>query len=206
MVEANRTVPYIFDLQGNVIVRNDLPPAGFSRWLTNEKYTVAKAVEAGILRFDEAVARYQMTVAELNEWIAAAKSGFKHCSPTLHLAGSYEEVVKHLDELTPQPRVFVHGKLTLTVDYPRACILVNGQEVQMRLIRWRFLKLLALNAGTVVSKRSFIRLIKGRAQHKLIDVHICHIRNQLKVDKEETDADSLIKTVWGRGYVIPSTA
>lgn len=48
-----------------------LPPAGITRWVASRKAQVVAAVQSGLLTLDEALARYDLSVAEFYSWQAA---------------------------------------------------------------------------------------------------------------------------------------
>ncbi len=49
----------------------NLPPAGVTRWVASRKAQVVAAVQSGLLTLDEALARYELSVAEFYSWQAA---------------------------------------------------------------------------------------------------------------------------------------
>ena len=46
----------------------DLPPAGTRRWVAGRKAQVVEAVQSGMLRLDEALRRYELSVEEFSLW------------------------------------------------------------------------------------------------------------------------------------------
>ena len=50
------------------IPRLDLPPAGTRRWVARRKAQVVEAVQSGILKLDEALRRYELSVEEFSLW------------------------------------------------------------------------------------------------------------------------------------------
>jgi hypothetical protein len=45
-----------------------LPPAGTRRWVARRKAQVVEAVLSGILKLDEALRRYQLSIEEFSLW------------------------------------------------------------------------------------------------------------------------------------------
>lgn len=46
----------------------NLPPAGTRRWVARRKAQVVEAVQSGILRLDEALRRYELSIEEFSLW------------------------------------------------------------------------------------------------------------------------------------------
>jgi two-component system cell cycle response regulator CtrA len=67
---------------------------------------------------------------------------------------------------------------------------------------YAILELLALRKGTTLTKEMFLNHLYGgmdEPELKIIDVFICKLRRKLA---EALGHDSIIETVWGRGYVL----
>jgi hypothetical protein len=45
-----------------------LPPAGTRRWVARRKAQVVEAVMSGILKLDEALRRYELSIEEFSAW------------------------------------------------------------------------------------------------------------------------------------------
>jgi hypothetical protein len=45
-----------------------LPPAGTRRWVARRKAQVVEAVQSGVLRLDEALKRYDLSIEEFGAW------------------------------------------------------------------------------------------------------------------------------------------
>lgn len=45
-----------------------LPPAGTDRWVARRKAQVVEAVMGGMLRLDEALRRYELSIEEFSAW------------------------------------------------------------------------------------------------------------------------------------------
>jgi hypothetical protein len=46
----------------------DLPPPGTGRWVARRKAQVVEAVQSGMLRLDEALRRYDLSIEEFSLW------------------------------------------------------------------------------------------------------------------------------------------
>ena len=63
---------------GSILTRADLPPIGTSRWVASRKAAVVMAVTSGLIKREEALERYDLTVEEYTEWERAiAKHGVR---------------------------------------------------------------------------------------------------------------------------------
>ncbi|NHM20543.1 DUF1153 domain-containing protein [Tritonibacter mobilis] len=68
---------------GTRVNLKDLPPVDTTRWVSSRKATVAKAVIAGLIGEEEAIARYQLSNEELQGWVSAyQKSGERELKAT----------------------------------------------------------------------------------------------------------------------------
>jgi hypothetical protein len=45
-----------------------LPPAGTRRWVARRKAQVVEAVQTGMLKLDEALRRYELSIEEISLW------------------------------------------------------------------------------------------------------------------------------------------
>jgi two-component system cell cycle response regulator CtrA len=80
-------------------------------------------------------------------------------------------------------------------------VAVDGREVHLTGKEYSILELLVLRKGMVLTKEAFLNHLYGgmdEPEMKIIDVFICKLRKKLA----QAGADSLIGTVWGRGYMI----
>ncbi len=53
---------------GRLLTLDDLPPPDTVRWVARRKAEVVAAVRGGLLSFDEACARYNLTPEEFHSW------------------------------------------------------------------------------------------------------------------------------------------
>ncbi len=50
------------------VAESGLPPAGTRRWVARRKAQVVEAVQSGMLRLDEALGRYELSIEEFSLW------------------------------------------------------------------------------------------------------------------------------------------
>jgi two-component system cell cycle response regulator CtrA len=88
---------------------------------------------------------------------------------------------------------------------PRAMeVLVNGEHVRLTGKEFAVLKLLLERKGRAITKEDFMsHLYDGSddPETKVIDVFICKVRSKLAA----AGAPDIIKTIWGKGYMISSS-
>lgn len=92
------------------------------------------------------------------------------------------------------------GRLTLNMAQGKAY--VDDQPVPLTRKEYEVLQLLAMRRGVTLSKEMFLDKLYGgldEPEVKIIDVFVCKIRGKIK---KLSGGDSLIDTVWGRGYVL----
>jgi len=91
------------------------------------------------------------------------------------------------------------GPLQLNLDSRE--VSVNGTPIHLTGKEYAILELLVLRKGMVLTKEAFLNHLYGgmdEPEMKIIDVFICKLRKKLA----QAGADSLIGTVWGRGYMM----
>jgi two-component system cell cycle response regulator CtrA len=101
-----------------------------------------------------------------------------------------------------QPSLRV-GSLLLNLDSHE--VSVDDRPVHLTGKEYAILELLVLRKGMVLTKEAFLNHLYGgmdEPEMKIIDVFICKLRKKLAM----AGADSLIGTVWGRGYMIREPA
>ena len=82
----------------------------------------------------------------------------------------------------------------------------NGEDVNISSAEYLLLHYLASNAGQVVSRDAVFKATKGREYDGLdrsVDVLISALRKKFNDDPQNPEK---IKTIWGRGYLLVSTA
>lgn len=100
-------------------------------------------------------------------------------------------------------RVFNDGDVELRVNLRSQNVRVDGMPVYLTGQEYLVMELLALRAGTVVSKEALLgHLYSGidMPEIKIVDVFLCKIRKKLG------HAAKFVDTSWGRGYIIRETA
>ncbi|WP_438956871.1 DUF1153 domain-containing protein [Cognatiyoonia sp.] len=66
-----------------MLTRADLQPFETSRWVASRKAAIMMAVTSGLIKRDEALERYELTVEEYTEWERAiAKHGVRALKTT----------------------------------------------------------------------------------------------------------------------------
>lgn len=91
------------------------------------------------------------------------------------------------------------GTLELNLDSRE--VTIAGNLVHLTGKEYAILELLILRKGMVLTKEAFLNHLYGgldEPEMKIIDVFICKLRKKLA----QAGVDSLIGTVWGRGYMI----
>ena len=58
---------------GRIMTRADLPPAGTQRWVASRKAAVVRAVGAGLITREQALATYALSDEEFSEWATAVE-------------------------------------------------------------------------------------------------------------------------------------
>lgn len=92
------------------------------------------------------------------------------------------------------------------LDFDRLTLTRDGVPVDLTTREFVFLKTLALHAGRPLSRAQLIDLAIGRdaeVTDRAVDVQIARLR---KAIGDDPDNPTVIKTVWGHGYVFAATA
>jgi len=90
----------------------------------------------------------------------------------------------------------------LSVNLERRLVEVNGTPLHLTGKEYGIIELLSLRKGQTLTKEQFLNHLYGgidEPELKIIDVFICKLRKKLSM---AVKGDSLIETVWGRGYVL----
>ncbi len=88
----------------------------------------------------------------------------------------------------------------LTVDFAARQVKIGTREIALTPTEYALLRVLAQNAGKVVTHRHLLRTVwgeKAESQAQYLRVYVTHLRKKLQTDP---DAPSLIKTEVGIGY------
>ena len=145
--------------------------------------------------------------------LVLAAAGRSDLRVRLFSAGADDVVVRPFDtaELVARMRAVLRryrgfsdaslkvGPLTIRQD--RREVAVDGAEVKLTGKEYAILELLVLRRGTVLTKDAFLNHLYGgmdEPEAKIIDVFVCKLRKKLAL----CGAESLITTVWGRGYML----
>ncbi|HEY3150132.1 MAG TPA: response regulator [Candidatus Binatia bacterium] len=93
----------------------------------------------------------------------------------------------------------------LTIDFDSHIVKVQGHEVKLTATEYALLKLLAINAGKVVTQKQLLREVWGpnaEEQSQYLRVYMMHLRKKIEIP---TSPDRLLRTESGIGYrlVIP---
>ena len=119
------------------------------------------------------------------------------------------ELIARMQAIVRRAKGFAQASLSvgpLTIRQDSHEVTVEGRDVKLTGKEYAILELLVLRRGTVLTKDAFLNHIYGgmdEPEAKIIDVFICKLRKKLGL----VGTDSLIVTVWGRGYMLkePST-
>ncbi|MBA6409848.1 response regulator transcription factor [Pseudoalteromonas sp. 5Ae-yellow] len=107
---------------------------------------------------------------------------------------------------TPHVNESVINVGALSIDTESRNVKLNEQDVNISSAEYLLLHYLASNAGQVVSRDAVFKATKGREYDGLdrsVDVLISALRKKFN---DEPQNPEKIKTIWGRGYLLVSTA
>ena len=99
--------------------------------------------------------------------------------------------------------VIATGKLSVNLD--SRTVEAKGVRVPVTAREYQILELLSLRKGVTLSKELLMDHLYGgmdEPEAKIIDVFICKLRKKLASSGED---QQLIKTVWGRGYMMDAS-
>jgi len=94
----------------------------------------------------------------------------------------------------------------LSINTESRNVTLNEQDINISSAEYLLLHYLASNAGQVVSRDAVFKATKGREYDGLdrsVDVLISALRKKFNDDSQNPEK---IKTIWGRGYLLVSTA
>lgn len=89
----------------------------------------------------------------------------------------------------------------IKIDLEKREVVKHGKEIELSSVEFDLLSILVQNKGIVLSRDRLMDLARGKdfmAFDRSVDVHISHLRQKLENDPKNP---SLIKTVWGVGYI-----
>lgn len=93
----------------------------------------------------------------------------------------------------------------LTVDFPSHTVTRAGQPVELSPREFALLEALMRNQGRVLSRDQLLERVWGYdadPQSNVVDLYIHYLRR--KLDSNGQDAEPLIRTIRGTGYLIPA--
>lgn len=117
------------------------------------------------------------------------------------------ELVARLQAITRRSRGFSEPRIrvaNLELDLNSRSVVVNDKPLHLTGKEYAILELLVIRKGSVLTKDAFLNHLYGgidEPEMKIIDVFICKLRRKLQA----ANADHLISTVWGRGYILRDT-
>ena len=94
--------------------------------------------------------------------------------------------------------IFTSGPLC--VDFAARQVKLAGREIKLTPTEYSLLRVLAQNAGKVVTHRQLLRSVwgeKAESQSQYLRVYVTHLRNKLELER---GAPALLKTEVGIGY------
>ncbi len=127
-------------------------------------------------------------------------------------ADDYMTMPFHNDELVARIHAIVRrtkghaqsiittGDLVLNLD--TKLVTIGGQAVRLTGKEYQMLELLSLRKGQTLTKEMFLNHLYGgmdEPELKIIDVFICKLRKKIAAAH---DGDSMVETIWGRGYIL----
>ena len=59
---------------GTVMTQADIPPVETTRWVASRKAAVVRGITAGLISQEDALERWSLSDAELEEWLGAVKT------------------------------------------------------------------------------------------------------------------------------------
>ncbi|MBQ4797931.1 response regulator transcription factor [Pseudoalteromonas sp. MMG006] len=107
---------------------------------------------------------------------------------------------------TPQVNESLIQVGALSINTESRNVTLNEQDINISSAEYLLLHYLASNAGQVVSRDAVFKATKGREYDGLdrsVDVLISALRKKFNDDPQNPEK---IKTIWGRGYLLVSTA
>lgn len=100
-------------------------------------------------------------------------------------------------DVTGRKELNFHG---LVINPDRRTLVIDDNEKELTKTEFELLYLLASNSGKTYSREELLKSVSDRDYEifdRSIDMHISHLRNKLKEQKEE---HCIIRTIWGSGY------
>jgi two-component system cell cycle response regulator CtrA len=89
----------------------------------------------------------------------------------------------------------------IALDQEQHAVTVDGKRVNLTAREFDFLETLMLHKGVLLTKERFMTRLYADSEapdSKIVDVFVCKLRRKLAA----AGAAEIIRTVWGRGYVV----
>ncbi|TCZ66717.1 winged helix-turn-helix domain-containing protein [Roseicella aquatilis] len=109
-----------------------------------------------------------------------------------------------MQALSRRARGFACAELVcgnVTLDQEQHAVMVDGRRVNLTAREFDFLETLMLHKGVLLTKERFMTRLYADSEapdSKIVDVFVCKLRRKLAA----AGAAEIIRTVWGRGYVV----
>jgi hypothetical protein len=193
-------IPTMRGPDGRLITVHDLPSKdNVGRWTRGKRELIVSAVNNRLLTLEQAFERYQLTSTEFDRWKNKELSLPKEKNPL--------EDSRHTRHASVLRTVAGATGLVeydgLSVDFDNKKVLLEGVSVRLAPLHYRVVALLAEQVGHVLSGEQIVEVLYPdthmRPGEKIIDTVICKVRKHFL----EVTGKKYIKTVWGRGYMIP---
>ena len=116
-----------------------------------------------------------------------------------------DELVARINAIVRRSKGFAQSRIAvgdLVIDLDGKFAEVDGARLHLTGKEYRILELLALRAGSTMTKEMFLNHLYGGVDEpevKIIDVFICKLRKKLA---NSSGGRAYIETVWGRGYTL----
>lgn len=122
---------------------------------------------------------------------------------------AFEELLARLRAITRRAeRPLVESRVIIgqvAVDLSAHAVMRDGKPIELSPREFALLEILARNRGHVLSRDQILERVWGYdadPQGNIVDLYVHYLRR--KLDPEGEDAEPVIRTVRGSGYVLPS--
>jgi two-component system cell cycle response regulator CtrA len=128
----------------------------------------------------------------------------RHPASPRELVASVQAAIRRVSNApNPVVEVSTQGTGRITINTVNGSVVVNGVTLRLTRRQVALLLVLARNAGRVVTKQAlldavYVDGVDDQPCIKIVDVFLCKIRSALR----EAGADGVIRTVWGKGYML----
>lgn len=121
---------------------------------------------------------------------------------------AFEELLARLRALTRRAeRPLLDNRIVIgevTIDFSAHAVMRGGKPIDLSPREFALLETLARNRGHVLSRDQLLERVWGYEadpQGNIVDLYVHYLRR--KLDPEGVDAEPVIRTVRGSGYVVP---